>query len=103
MADAPRVAQLRDTFEPLGAEVVGVTAASREDVERFVLEDGGRYPVLANADAERDAWGVSMVWGSVYYLVDPRGLIVVEGLDAAEAHLRAEFDVPDTGEWGLSP
>lgn len=94
MAEAPRVAQLRDDLADHGVIVVGVTSESREDAREFIEVAGGRYPVLANAAADRDAWGVDFVWGSVYYLLDPNGVIVLEGLDAAEDRLRTEFNAP---------
>ena len=100
MAEAPRVAQLRDEFLPHGVLVVGVTSASREDAQEFIEDAGGQYPVLANGSTDRDAWGVDLIWGSIFYLINPHGIIVLEGLDAAEARLRTEFDLPASWTFG---
>lgn len=81
---------MRDEFSGSNVEIVGVTDGSREDV-LAALEGPPPIPVLVDADADRDAWGVAFVWGSVYYLVDTTGVVAAEGLSVCEEHLRLQL------------
>ena len=77
-----------------GAVVVGVTPANVEDATAFAVEQTVNYPLLANAGDDLAAFGVQSIWGSTIYLIDPQGVIQVEGLDDAESAL-AEKLSPD--------
>ena len=82
---------MRDEFSGRNVQVIGVTDGSADDV-LAALEGAPPIPVLVNADADRDAWGVAWVWGSVYYLVDTTGVIAARGLGTCEEHLRRQLD-----------
>ncbi len=69
--------------------VVGVTPGTAEDVTRVAAAERMNYPVFADAPKTTRAFGVRLIWGSTFYLVDPSNKIVARGLDDAEAHLRA--------------
>ena len=70
--------------------VVGVAGAARADVEAFRVAHGVTYPLLADADADLEAFGVRMIWGSEIYLLDSDGKILARGMDDVDAALAAE-------------
>ncbi len=70
---------------------MGVTAGSELDATRFVIDHGLTFPVLTEAEAETEAWGVRFIAGNVNYLVDPEGNVVAQGSDEIRARLKKEF------------
>ncbi|MEM7163846.1 MAG: hypothetical protein AAF581_00190 [Planctomycetota bacterium] len=72
--------------------IVGVTAGSRRDAEKVADDCDLNFLLLANATADCEAYGVRLVWGSTFYLVNPSGRIVASGLTACEERLRAELE-----------
>lgn len=78
---------MQETYADLNFEVLGVTDADDVTVLDFVEEHQLNFPIQASAPLTRKAFGVAMIWGSTYYLVDPKGQIVGKGLDQAETHL----------------
>ena len=67
--------------------VIGVTDASEAQARDVVEAFEVNYPLLYAAEAERRAYGVRTIWGSVTFLVDPRGEVVARGLAEAEGIL----------------
>lgn len=63
--------------------LIGVTEASVEEAREYREEMFLDFPILADADATREAWGVELIWGNVVRLVDPDGRVVAEGLGEA--------------------
>ena len=74
--------------------VLGVTSAPAAQAQQFQVENGLNYPVLADAQAVFDAYGVQAVWGSVVYLVDPDGKIAARGIEDVRTRLGS---VPSSG------
>ena len=63
--------------------VVGITDAPADQIEEFRDEHGLNFPVLSEAASTREAFGIEMIWGSEFYLVDPQERIVARGFDAS--------------------
>ena len=80
---------MQNDYRQQGVVILGVTAASGVEAQQFILEEGVNYPVLADAGAVKEAWGVKRLWGSVVYLVDRDGQVVTRGIDEAMAVLDA--------------
>ncbi len=59
--------------------LVGVTNANAAVTADYREEQGIAFPILADASAVSEAWGVAMIWGNVVRLVDPEGRIVAAG------------------------
>jgi len=78
---------MQSDFATKGAVVAGVTSAAALEAEQFQVEFALNYPVLADAQAVFDAWGVKRIWGSVVYLVDRDGNVLARGLDETRAKL----------------
>ena len=70
------------------AKVAGVTAATAAEAEAFIREQGVNYPVIAEAGALFESYGVNAVWGSVVYLIGEDGRIVERGIDRVFEALR---------------
>ena len=62
--------QIAADHETLGLQVLGITDAPADEVARFCDEQVLPFPVLADAEAVRAAFGVGMIWGSPTFLVD---------------------------------
>ena len=84
---------MQNDYRNRGVVVVGVTGASALDAERFLLETALNYPVVADGEAIKAAWGVKRIWGSIVYLVDRDGNVLTRGIEQA----RAELDKRITG------
>ena len=84
---------MQNDYRNRGVVVVGVTGASALDAERFQLETALNYPVVADGESIKAAWGVKRIWGSIVYLVDRDGNVLTRGIEQA----RAELDKQMTG------
>lgn len=82
---------MHDTYRDAGFTVLGVTDHPVHDAQRYANKHGMQFPVLANADDVREAYGVALVWGTVVFLVDPDGRVVARDLGDAEQILAAEL------------
>ena len=60
-------------YESIGLQVLAVTEASIEDACAFVDEHALPFPVLADAESVRIAFGIDMIWGSPVFLLDRVG------------------------------
>jgi len=67
--------------------VIGVTEATADEAAAFRREHGVTYHLLADAAAERDAYGIDVIWGNQLYLIGPNGTIVAEGPGDVDAYL----------------
>lgn len=81
---------MQSEFGPKGVQVAGVTEASAAEAERFLVEFGLTYPVIADARALFEAYGVEALWGSVVYLIDAQNRIVARGIDPIRKELAQE-------------
>ncbi len=81
---------MQEQYSDRGLVIAGVTDASREDVEGFIHEHATNFPVLAEAEADREAFGVSMIWGSEFFLLDDGGNILSQDLDEIERMVQGE-------------
>ncbi len=77
-----------------GLMVLGVVRESAAQAQQFQVEYALNYPVLADAQAMFDAYGVDAVWGSVVYLVDADEKIVARGIEDVRTRLES---VPNSG------
>lgn len=69
---------------------LGVTAAERGEAAMFRTDFGLPFPVLAEAEAALDAWGVDFIWGNSVYYVGHSGHIEAQGARDVEALLLRE-------------
>jgi peroxiredoxin len=87
----PHLVEVQEQYKAKGLKVIGITKATREDVARFDKEQGVSYWLLAEADKDQLAYGVKLVWGTMYFLVDPEGQIVSQDLQVIEQRLATEL------------
>ena len=78
---------MQNDYKAKGVVIVGVTGALPLEAERFLLESSLNYPVLADGEAIKQAWGVKKLWGSVVYLIDRDGNVLVRGIEETLAEL----------------
>ncbi len=71
--------------------IIGVTEAPVEGALEFAATHGVTYHVLADARADREAYGIELIWGNQVYLVDPGRKIVASGPDEVDAYLTKHF------------
>jgi peroxiredoxin len=83
--------QIQETFGGKGLTVVGVTEETVEDSRTFAAQHQVNYPILAGSDGPRKAFGIDVIWGSIFYLVSPDGRIVAKGLDESCEILKARL------------
>lgn len=91
MAEMPHLVQVQENYGSQSFSIIGITDESTESAQRFAEQQKLNFPVLADAGTVRDAYGVGLVWGSSFFLVDPKGEIVEQGLDACEIRLGQEL------------
>ena len=85
---------MQEDYADLGLQVLGITDASFASAQAFMEDEGLNFPILAQAPATREAFGVAMIWGSTYYLIDAEGRVICKGLDSAQEYLD-EVEVED--------
>ena len=83
----PHLVEMQNAYAKKNFTVIGVTAAAREQVAAFGGEQNVNYPMLAAAQADQDAYGVSLVWGTMFFLINPKGEIVSQDLKQIEKQL----------------
>ena len=87
----PHLVEVQNEFRDNGVRVVGVTAASWADSEKFAQQLSVNYTLLANAEVDVKAYGIDIIWGSEVYLVSPEGRIVAHGTEEITERLASEF------------
>jgi len=92
--EIPAVLALRKEFGPKGLAVVGVTASDGEAAAAFAKDHGLDFPVLTDAEKVVDAWGIPEVNRLHTYLVDPPGVVVVQGDLAKTREVLGRYLVP---------
>jgi len=83
----PHLVQMAANYERLGLQVIAVTEAAAVDAMAFIEEHSLPFPVLADAEEVRIAFGIDMIWGSPAYLLDRAGKVVAEELGPVEDFL----------------
>ena len=78
---------MQNDYRAKGVVLAGFTAAPQAEAEQFVSDLGVNYAVMADAQTTMDAWGVKKLWGSVVYLVDRDGKVLVRGIEETRAEL----------------
>ena len=91
MAEMPHLVQVQQSYRDQGFSIVAVTDVERDVAKRFALDNGLNFPILSEAEPVREAYGVDLIWGSAFFLVDPTGTIVEQGLDDCLARVEAEL------------
>jgi len=87
----PHLVQVQNEYAKHSFSIVASTDDSVELTQAFADEHAINFPILADAPAVREAYGVGLIWGSSFFLVDPEGQIVAQDLDACEARLAEEL------------
>ena len=67
---------MQEQFGDAGLVVVGVTAADAEAAQKFRTHSGADYPILVDALADMQAWGVKSV--PTTFLLDSEGRVLVK-------------------------
>lgn len=88
--EVPHLLRVRRNYARHGLTVVGVTPASKEDAHRFAQANALPYPVLSEAGAELEIYGVREVPDA--FLVDPQGVVVARGMELIQEALFMRFD-----------
>ena len=91
MAEMPHLVQVQENYGSQSFSIIGITDESTESAQRFAEQQQLNFPILADAGKVRDAYGVGLVWGSSFFLIDPNGEIVEQGLDASEIRIGQEL------------
>ena len=89
--------QVQETYGGEDFTLVTVTDAPADEAAAFAFEERVTFPVLAGAALTRAAYGVDLIWGSTFFLVDPAGEIVATELEQAEERLAEELGAPPSG------
>ena len=94
MDHIPRLVQAH-TELPADTALVGIAAGPEFELFQFAREHRLPYPILAEAEPLMDAYGIDLIWGSVFYLVDPEGRVLAADREPSiEAALAAEAGGP---------
>lgn len=84
--------RLYDDYGGKGLVVFGLSTEPEETIEAFAKKHDARYPLIAEAAADQEAFRVKMIWGSVAFLVDSNKKVVEERLDRIVRFLDEEFE-----------
>jgi peroxiredoxin len=87
----PHLVKVQENYGSQSFSIVGVTDVDEETAQRFANDQKLNFPILANGEAVREAYGVDLVWGSTFFLIGPDGTIEEQGLDASEVRLGIEL------------
>ena len=87
----PHLVQVQEKYGESSFRVVGVTQAAVLQAEQFMADQALNFPLLAGTELNAENFGVKVIWGSVFYLVDPEGRIVAGSLRSAEHVLEEEL------------
>jgi peroxiredoxin len=90
-AEMPGVLALQKEFGPGGLAVVGVTPAEAEEAALFAQENGMAFPILTDARHLVDAYGIVEINELHTYLVNPPGIVIVQGDLAKAREILAEY------------
>ncbi len=94
--DVPALAKLQRDYHDRGVRVLAVTEAPPERALEFITEHSVSYPVLTDAQASQDEFGVELLWGTEVLLVDPGGIVIADRLADIERILSTELGTPLT-------
>ena len=92
----PHLVQVHESWSGAAFEVVGVSESSADDVAHLQRELALPFGTVAESRA-RDDFGIALIWGSVFLLVDPEGVVRADTLAGAEERLRAELGAAGGG------
>ena len=87
----PHLVEVQNKYRKKGLRVVGVTDVNRDEAQAYAKELGVNYTLLASAEADREAYGIDMIWGSEIYLINPEGRLVADGIEDVDKRLAKEF------------
>ena len=90
--EVPELTKVQETYGVQGISVIGVTPVSKVEAHRFAQDMGLPYPVLADAAAELEIYGVREVPDT--FLVDPDGVVVARGMELIQEALVSRFGDP---------
>lgn len=89
MANVPHLVQMQEKWGPKGLTIMAITDSDRAAAEAFAAANNVTYPIRVSGVELREAYGVSMVWGTVTYLVNPAGKVVASDIDEFDGLLTA--------------
>ena len=91
MREIPGLVEIQSQYGKKNFTVIGATKADREFLTEFAKERQVTYPLLAEAQKDLEAYGVGLVWGTVFFLIDPQGQVVSQDLDEIKQRLSNEL------------
>ncbi|MHC4375313.1 MAG: peroxiredoxin family protein [Planctomycetota bacterium] len=74
---------------PADTALVGIAARPEFELFQFAQKHRLPYPILAEAEPLMDAYGIDLIWGSVFYLIDPEGRVLAADLEPSVAAAHA--------------
>lgn len=87
--EVPELLRMRRLYAPDGLTVVGVTPDSKLEAQPFISEHALPYPILVEAGAELELYGVHEVPDA--FLVNPEGEVLARGMPLIELALLNQF------------
>lgn len=84
MDHIPRLVQVH-TELPADTALVGIATGPEFELFQFAQEHRLPYPILAEAGSLHEAYGIHLIWGSVFYLVDPASRVLEADLEPSIA------------------
>ena len=105
MDHIPRLVQVHSQLAA-NTSLVGIATASEFELFQFAKEYALEFPLLADGESLMDAYGIDLIWGSVFYLVDAQGAVLAAELEPSiEAALTnaTAIEVPTNGSRGTKP
>ncbi len=89
MREVPHLVQIGKQYESAGLVVVGVTQVDSAAAEKFQVQRGAHYPLLADATETFEAYGIRKI--PEVFLKDPEGRIVAQGIGFVDEYLSANL------------
>jgi len=87
----PDLVEIQSKYSNKKFTVIGASKADHESLVAFAQQHSVTYPLLAEAAKDHEAYGVGLVWGTVFFLVDPEGKVVSQEIDAIKRRLAKEL------------
>ena len=84
MDHIPRLVQVHSEL-PADTALVGIAAGPEFELFQFAQEHRLPFPILAEAEPLMDAYGIDLIWGSVFYLVDAEARVLAADLEPSIA------------------
>ena len=91
MAEMPHLVQVQEELGGPDFSLLAITDAPAEEMAAFRERHELNFPILSEAVATREAFGIDLIWGSVFYLVDPEGRVVEDGLERSVERVEDEL------------